>query len=172
MSVFVFTFKETFAQTIYLGIFSTGRYVCLSATAASSSDVYAPVCLLPTSICLHHYSVVPTSPNLYNSYAAKALAKVRWLWCHLKFYVKESFGILEAFVLNHSVLNWPSSSENLLFNWPWRIAVDCFLFLVLTQILNCISLSWCLYSVLVCSVYRHLPALTPYTQANVCLKTL
>ena len=83
MSVFVFTFKETFTQTIYLGIFSMGRYVCLSATAASSSDVYAPVCLLPTSICLHHYSVVPTSPNLYNSYAAKALAKVRWLWCFM-----------------------------------------------------------------------------------------
>ena len=104
MSVFVFTFKETFAQTIYLGIFSTGRYVCLSATAASSSDVYAPVCLLPTSICLHHYSVVLTSTRLYKFYAAKALAKVGWLWCHLKFYEKESLGILEAFILNHSVL--------------------------------------------------------------------
>ena len=64
-------------------VFVMRLFVCICAATTSSPNVYAPVCILPTSICLHHYSVVPTSPNLYNSYAAKALAKVRWLWCFM-----------------------------------------------------------------------------------------
>ena len=55
MTPIIFEFIFVFATKANLWL---DRSVCISATGTSSPDVYAPVSLLPTSICLHQCGAV------------------------------------------------------------------------------------------------------------------